>query len=109
METKNTLSDQILGPDDRFAQFQEYRGKRCTSLSDLDWAKVKSFLDIIPTEIEQVDFLSILNDLPDDGVINCRVVDPACHRRNQDLFLMPLQKERARLLARHFNLERILN
>jgi len=109
METKNILPEQTLSPEDRFAQFQEYRGKQCTSLSDLDWAEVKSFLDIIPTEIARVDFLSILNELPDDGVINSRVVDPARHRRNQDLFLVPLQKERARLLASHFNLGRILN
>jgi hypothetical protein len=109
METKNILPEQTFSPEDRFAQFQEYRGKRCTALSDLDWAKVKSFLDIIPTEIARVDFLSFLNGLPDDGVINSIIVDPVRHRRNQDLFLTPLQKERARLLSSYFNLERILN
>jgi hypothetical protein len=108
-DKKAILPQPTLSPEDRYEQFQEYKRKRLTSLSDLDWAEVKSFLETIPTEIERVDFLSILASLPDDGISNDILVDPPRHHRNHDLFLMPLQKERSRLLSRHFNLESILN
>jgi len=108
-DEKGILPQRTLSPEDRFEQFQEYLRKRPTSLSDLDWAEVKLFLEAIPTEIERVDFLSILASLPDDGIIDSIIVDPPRHRRNHDLFLMPIQRERSRLLSLHFNLNLILN
>jgi hypothetical protein len=47
MEEKNILPEQTVGLEGRFAQFQEYTGKWCTSLSDLDGAEVKAFWDML--------------------------------------------------------------
>jgi hypothetical protein len=106
---KAILPRRALSPEDHYEQFQKHKGRRPTSLSDLDWAEVESFLETIPTEIERVGFLSVLARLPDDGISNDIIVDPPRHRRNHDLFLMPLRKERSRLLSRHFSLDHILN
>ena len=44
-----------------------------------------------------------LGKLPDDGVVNGFVSNPAVHRRNQDALLTPLRKECTRLLSLHFD------
>jgi hypothetical protein len=96
-------------PDERFNEFQEHTGKQYVSLSDLDWNVTRAFLERIPTELERVDFLMGLTKLPDDGVRDGIIVNPALHRRNQEAFLAPLQKERSRLLSHYFNLEIVLH
>lgn len=107
-DEKPILPHLTLTTEGRFDQFQEHIGKRPLTLSDLDWSEVKSFLETVPTEIERVDFLNILASLPDDGIVNSTIEDPQRHRRNHDLFLMPLQRECSRLLLSHFNLDQIL-
>jgi hypothetical protein len=92
----------------RLMEFQEYLGEPCRSLGDLDWSVTKTFLDRIPTDLERIDFLQELGKLPDDGIANISIVDPAKHNRNTNAFVRPLRDECSRLLSRHFNLENIL-
>ena len=101
--------EQADGPTKRLVEFQEYLGKPCRLLGDLDWSVTKTFLESIPTDLERVDFLDDLLKLPDDGIVNNAIVDPAKHNRNTNMFVRPLRDERSRLLSRHFNLERIIN
>lgn len=88
--------------------FYEHIGKRCQSLGDLDWPKVSAYLDRIPTDLEKVNFLYELSRLPDDGVVDNSIVDPATHNRNQNTLIRPLNDECTRLLNRHFNLDNVL-
>src|SRR6266404_6037548 len=46
--------------NERFDEFQEFLGRQCNVLSDLDWRRVRDFLGNIPQEIERVDFLKRL-------------------------------------------------
>lgn len=96
-----------LTPEERFAEFQRHIGKQCTSLDDLDWDSIKAFLERIPSAAERVDFLGFISRLPDNGVVNDTVVDPARHHRNTEAIRRPLDQERTRLLSQHFDLQRI--
>jgi hypothetical protein len=97
-----------MSVEDRFSEFQARTAGRQDSLGDLDWTEVKSYLATIPTEIERVDFLSVLARLPDDGVVNGTVTDPRRHTQNQRV-LRQLRTEQSELLSHHFNLESVLN
>lgn len=90
------------------AAFYEHIGRPCQTLGDLSWSETNSYLDQIPTDLERVDFLQGLAKLPDNGVVNSTIVDPATHNRNTNTFLRPLRDECCRLLAHHFNLEDIV-
>lgn len=99
---------QMQAASKHLAAFYEHIGRPCQTLGDLSWSETNSYLDRIPTDLERVDFLQGLAKLPDNGVINSTIVDPATHNRNTNTFLRPLRDECSRLLARHFNLEDIL-
>jgi hypothetical protein len=100
--------DQIQEASKHVLAFYEHIGGSCQTLGDLNWPETNSYLDRIPTDLERVDFLRELAKLPDDGVANHTIVDPATHNRNTNTFLRPLNDEYSRLLARHFNVEIIV-
>lgn len=100
--------DQMQEASKHVLAFYEHIGRSCQTLGDLNWSETKSYLDRIPTDLERVDFLQELAKLPDEGVVNHTIVDPVTHNRNTNTFLRPLNNERSRLLARHFNLENIV-
>ena len=89
-------------------EFYEHIGRTCVKLGDLNWSEVSRYLDRISPDLERVDFLHELARLPDDGVVNNTIVDPAKHNRNRDTLLRPLNDECARLLTRHFDMENVL-
>ena len=88
--------------------FYEHIGRSCRTLGDLNWSETSAYLDQIPTDLERVDFLQELAQLPDDGIVNNTIVDPAKHNRITNTLIRPLNNECSRLLARHFNLDNIL-
>src|SRR5262249_28046500 len=100
--------DQMKEASRHASAFYDHIGRSCQTLGDLNWSETVSYLDGIPSDLEKVDFLRELASLPDDGVVNNVIVDPAKHNRNRDAFLRPLNDECTRLLARHFNLDNVL-
>lgn len=101
------MGNDTLTPEERFAEFQQRLGKQCTSLGDLDWDSIKAFSESIPSVTERVNFLDLISHLPDNGVANGYVVNPARHHRNTQAILRPLSQERISLLSQHFDLQRI--
>jgi len=91
----------------RMAEFVQHLGRQCETLGDLDWPEIKSFTDTIASLLERVDFLREIEKLPDDGVVNNTLVDPAKRARNTNTVIRPLQEEIGGLLSEHFDLERI--
>jgi len=91
----------------RMAEFVQHLGRQCETLGDLDWPEIKSFTDTIASLLERVDFLREIEKLPDDGVVNNRLVDPAKRARNTNTVIRPLQEEIGGLLSEHFDLQRI--
>jgi hypothetical protein len=90
-----------------FKEYEEFVGKECNSLGDLDWSNTKAFLEKISGYLERVDFLEGLRKLPDNGVLNNSIIDPKSHNRNRRDFLNPAQEEISRLISLHFNLTSI--
>jgi hypothetical protein len=100
--------DQMREASKHVLAFYEHIGRSCRTLGDLNWSETSSYLDQIPTDLERVDFLQELAQLPDDGIVNNTIVDPAKHNLITNTLIRPLNNECSRLLARHFNLDNIL-
>jgi hypothetical protein len=92
-----------------YEAFQEHIGRRCSVLSDLDWNTTKNYLDRIPSDLEKVDFLRRIEQLPDDGIVNSTIANPTVHNRNTRALIHPMRDECARLLSRYFDLESVLH
>ena len=92
-----------------FQAFQEHIGRPCSTLGDLDWNTTRDYLSEIPTDLERVDFLRRIEQLPDDGIADSTIVNPTAHNRNTRALLRPIREECARLLSHHFNLEAVLH
>jgi hypothetical protein len=97
--------NQMQESSEHIVAFYEHIGRSCETIGDLNWPETRLYLDRIPTDLERVDFLQKLAELPDNGVTNNMIVNPAIHNRNTNTFVRPLRDECSRLLARHFNLE----
>lgn len=93
--------------EDMFSEFMRHTNREYSSLSDLEWNEVRGFLEGLPGYTDRLDFLELLAALPDDGVVNGTVVDPALSNRNHNQVLTPIRNERARLLALHFDFKNI--
>lgn len=91
-----------------FQAFQDYLEQPCTILGDLDWKTTKDYLDEIPSDLERVDFLRRIEQLPDEGIVDSRIANPPAHNRNTYGLIHPLREECARLLSRHFDLGSVL-